>query len=170
MTARSRLVCILAAALALALPACTNFTAWIPVDGGAEADADHAVDVEGVLVQVANFGVLDGWGKPTAELKLLNGGTATATFDVAKVRLQVEDDHLAPTLEAGQSSEITLRPGESFDTQLTFDTTLPIRVRDDTNRDDMKVLTPEMFLHLGPLYIDGTEHALPALAYRNPDP
>ncbi len=166
MHAQVRLIII--GILLLSLGACTNFVPWTAVRS--DAAAIHSVERDGVVVAVEEFGVLDGWGKPTAKVRFFNGGQKPVTVDLAQTRLDVDGTQFPPNITAGESSTITLAPGETHEAKLTFETTLPIQRRDGTDANDMQVLTQEMHLHLAPLVIDGAETPLPALVYRNPDP
>ncbi len=166
----TRLALLVLAVATLGIAACgTSISLWTPTGGG-NPGVDHATQHAGVVVHVQGFGVLDGWGNPTAKLLTSNGGRDTVTFDLALVRLDVDGTQFPPSLEPGKTSIVTLAPGENHETQLVFVTTLPIQPRDGTDQQDMQVLTQEMHLHLAPLMIDGQENPLPTMIYSNPDP
>jgi hypothetical protein len=160
-----------AAILLLGLAGCgSQLVPWTPVASETDAGDDRVVSRNDVVVRVENFGVLDGWGNPTGELGVFNGGTEPVTCDLAAIRLDADGDLFPPTLDAGSPTTVTLQPGESFARRLVFEASLPIQPRYDTDRSNMQVLTRELHLHLPPLIIDGAEIALPVFVYRNPDP
>jgi hypothetical protein len=153
----------------LALPACTQLWRWTPVEDGAPLDQDHVVQHEGVSIQVLEFGVLKGSGAPNAEVRIRNDGRRPVAFGLDGFRLEVDGRLVPPVLdEEGELPSIYLKPGEIYNTRLTFPAVIPgdgHPVEGGPERPAPRTMS----LHLAPLVIDEVYHEMPVLTYRNPE-